>query len=97
MSSSLFSKNNERLARGLSYDNFTSLATSATDRVRKGGPIGDRTIRLTKDGKGIATTTFRGTTGARVGQIADARKAFLDAVERKFGLNARAKAAGMLQ
>ena len=87
MGISLFSKNNERLAQGLSYDNFTTLATSATDRFRKGGPIGDRTIRLTKDGKGIATTTFSGTAGARVGQIADARKAFLDAVERKFQFN----------
>ena len=74
MSISLFSKNNERLMRGLNYDSFTSLAISANDRFRKGGPISDRTIRLTKDGKGIATTTFRGTTGARVGQIADARR-----------------------
>ena len=32
MSISLFSKNNERLAQGLSYDNFTTLATSATDK-----------------------------------------------------------------
>ena len=97
MSISLFSKNNERLMRGLNYDSFTSLAISANDRFRKGGPISDRTIRLTKDGKGIATTTFSGTTGARVGQIADARKVFLDAVERQFGLNARDKAAGMLK
>lgn len=96
MGISLFNKGNERIAQGLNYDNFTMLANYADDHVRKGGSIGDRTIRLTKDGKGIATTTFSGSSGARVGQIENARKTFLDAVERKFGLNAREKAASML-
>ena len=56
MGISLFSKGNERLMQGLNYDSFTSLARSADDEIRKGGAIGDRTIRLTKNGKGIATT-----------------------------------------
>lgn len=77
---SIFNKGNERLMKGLNYDSFTTIARSAEDNARSGGAIGDRKIRLTKDGKGLATTTFNGTEGDRVGQIANARKAFLDAV-----------------
>ena len=93
----LFGNTNERIGKGLDYTHFCSLMRGATDKFRSGGTIGDRTIRLTKDGKGIATTRFNGTEGARVGQIAGARAAYLDAVERAFGLNARMKAAEMLE
>lgn len=79
---SIFNKGNERLMKGLNYDSFTTIARSAEDNARSGGAIGDRKIRLTKDGKGLATTTFNGTEGDRVGQIANARKAFLDATSR---------------
>lgn len=92
----LFNKGNEHLRKGLNYDCFTSLAQNATDKFRKGGTVENRTIRLTKNGKGIATTTFSGTSGARVNQIASARIAYLQAVENKFGLNARATAEAML-
>ncbi len=94
---SLFSNANERIAQGLDYSHFCNLAQDALDKFRSGGAIGDRTVRLTKNGQGIATTRFSGTQGARVDQIAGARSAYLDAVERAFGLNARMKAAEMLE
>ena len=97
MGITLFNKGNERLHEGLDYDNFLKLATSASDTTKHNEAFGERSIRLTKDGKGIATTTFSGTSGARVGQVAGARTAFLDAVERKYGLNARIEAEELLK
>lgn len=89
---------NVRIAQGLDYENFTSLAVSANDTVTgKGGEIGTRAVRLTKDGSGIATTRSDGTGGgARADQIARARIAFLDAVEVQFGVGARMKAQEMM-
>ena len=46
-------------------------------------------MRLVKAGDGLATTTSRGTKGARATQIADARSAFLLAIAREFGYAAR--------
>ena len=44
---------NVRIAQGLDYENFTSLAVSANDPFTgKGGEIGARAVRLTKDGAG---------------------------------------------
>lgn len=60
---SIFNKGNERLMKGLNYDSFTTIARNAEDNARSGGAIGDRKIRLTKDGKGLATTTFNGSLG----------------------------------
>lgn len=88
--------NNARIAQGLDYENFRSLAFDATDNVRSGGEIGGRAVRLTKNGMGIATTRSDGTSGARAGQVAGAREAFLAAVERKFGINARLTASWMM-
>ena len=89
---------NVRIAQGLDYENFKSLAMSANDPVAgKGGEIGGRAVRLTKDGAGIATTRSEGTGGdARASQIARARAAFLDAVESRFGIGARLKAQEMM-
>ena len=97
MSITLFNKGNERLHEGLDYDHFLKLANISNDEARHNEAFGERSIRLTKDGKGIATTTFSGTSGARFRQVAGARKAFLDAVEKTFGLNARTTAEDMLR
>lgn len=88
--------NNARIAQGLDYENFRSLAFDATDNVRSGGEIGGRAVRLTKNGMGIATTRSDGSSGARAGQVSGAREAFLAAVERKFGINARLTASRMM-
>ena len=82
----LFDNNIHMNGAGTTYQAFLDLADAAEE---KGGQIGDRTVRLVKAGDGLATTTSRGTKGARAAQIADARSAFLLAIAREFGYAAR--------
>ena len=78
---------------GTTYQAFLDLADAAE---KKGGTIGDRTVRLVKAGDGLATTTSLGTKGARADQIAGARSAFLYAIAREYGYAARDIAAKAL-
>ena len=81
-----FDNNVHMNGAGTTYQAFLDLADAAE---AKGGQIGNRTVRLVKAGDGLATTTSRGTKGARATQIADARNAFLLAIAREFGYAAR--------
>ena len=88
-----FDNNIHMNGAGTTYQAFLDLADAAD---RKGGAIGERTVRLVKAGDGLATTTSRGTKGARADQIAGARDAFLLAIAREFGYAARNIAARTL-
>lgn len=88
-----FDNNIHMNGAGTTYQAFLDLADAAE---AKGGMIGERTVRLVKAGDGLATTTSRGTKGARADQIAGARDAFLLAIAREFGYAARNIAARTL-
>ena len=89
----LFDRNIHMNGAGTKYEAFLRLAAAAEN---KGAKIGGRTVRLVKAGNGLATTTSHTTEGARADQIADARKAFLDTIEREFGIGARWRAEQVL-
>lgn len=82
----IFDKNIHMNGAGTSYQAFLDLADAA---AKNDGTIGNRTVRLVKDGDGLATTTFNGIKGDRVSQIANAREAFLTSIAREFGYAAR--------
>lgn len=88
-----FDNNIHMNGAGTTYQAFLDLADAAE---AKGGMIGERTVRLVKAGDGLATTTSRGTKGARADQISGARDAFLLAIAREFGYAARNIAARTL-